>query len=311
MDRNELLQEIQSYLDKFRDLNINTFQRRMEDMNILNPYFGFKQMTEYQYHNGYGVNSIWMAGGAGDLHVKAHMFGYGGDERKYDTRNMTDRNLMGVRELVKTLYDRRIKDIERTQANPKLEELLPEIENWAKRCIRIAGKDFSVAVGYGRRQSDGPQPYHALVVCEKGDQIASIPLRQDEYGKLLCRVNHPLYGSSGEYDEFTPDNWKDKIHEALEGAVGLRINMERENSPVRNPEITVNYWGVYTITCEIDGQKQFRKPLKDGDRSDYICRKDISRGFYILEHRYDLAEKYFKNEIARARDRSETRSIGR
>ena len=297
MDRNELLQEIQSYLDKFRDLNINTFQRRMEDMNILNPYFCFKQMTEYQYHNGYGVNSIWMAGGAGDLHVKAHMFGYGGDERKYDTRDMTDRNLMGVRELVKTLYDRRIKDIERTQANPKLEELLPEIENWAKRCIRIAGKDFSVAVGYGRRQSDGPQPYHALVVCEKGDQIASIPLRQDEYGKLLCRVNHPLYGSSGEYDEFTPDNWKDKIHEALEGAVGLRINMERENSPVRNPEITVNYWGVYTITCEIDGQKQLRKPLKDGDRSDYICRKDISRGFYILEHRYDLAEKYFKNEI--------------
>ena len=311
MDRDELLKEIQSYLDKFDDLNINTFQRGMEEMNILNPYFGFKQVTEYQYHNGYGVNSIWMSAGAGRLQASSRMYGYGGDERNYTTANMTDRNLEGVREMVKSLYEKRMKDIERTQANPKLEELLPEIGEWAKRCIAIAGKDFSVAVGHGRRQSDGPQPYHALVVCDKGYQIASIPLRQDAYGKLMCRVNHPLYGSSGEYDEFTSENWKDKIHEALEGAVGLRINMEREDSPVRNPEINVNYWGVYTITCEIDGQKQLRKQLKDGDRSDYICGKDISRGFYMLERRYDLAAKYFKNEISLAMDSIQSRGMGR
>lgn len=311
MDREELLQEIQSYLDKFKELNINAFQRGMEEMNILNPYFGFKPVTEYQYRNGYGVNSIWMSAGAERLQVGTHMFGYGGEERKYSTQSMTDHNLEGIRLMVKSLYDKRMKDIELTQANPKLEELLPEIGDWAKRCIAIAGKDLSVEIGHGRRQSDGPQPYHALVVCDKGYQIASIPLRQDEYGKLMCRVNHPLYGSSGEYDEFTPDNWKDKIHEALEGAVGLRINMERENSPVRNPEITVNYWGVYTITCDIDGQKQLRKPLKDGDRSDYICRKDISRGFYMLEHRYDLAEKYFKTEIEMAKDQSRSQGMSR
>lgn len=311
MDRDELLHEIQSYLDKFEDLNINTFQHAMEDMNILNPYFGFKQMTAYQYHNGYGVNSIWMRGGAKDLQVKAHMFGYGRDERGYSTPNMTVRNLEGVRELVKTLYERRMKDIERTQANPKLEELLPTIDSWAKRCIQIAGKDFSVAVGHGRRQCDGPQSYYALVVCEKGDQIASIPLRQDEYGKLTCRVNHPLYGSSGEYDEFTPDDMKDKIKEALEGAVGLRINMDREASPVRYPEINVNFRDQYTITCEIDGQKQMRKPLKDRDRSDYICSKDISRGFYRQELRYDLVEKYFKNEISMAMERNQSKGMGR
>ena len=311
MDREELLKEIKAYQAKFKEWDINFFQHEREKMNILNPYFGYKPVSPYEYNNGQGVRSLWMAGDSNRMVVEARPRGYSGDEIRFETDKMTERQLDGIRVLLKTLCEERRKDIERTQANPILEEMLPEIGDWARRCIRIAGKDFSVALAKGRRQSDGPQSYQALVVFEKGHQIASIPLRQDEYGKLTCKVNHPLYGSSDDVDEFTLDNWKDKIREALEGAVELRINMDREDSPVRNPEVNVNYYGQYTITCEIDGQKQLRKPLADRDLGDYIRCRDVQRGFYLQERRYELAEKYYKKEIDLAMDNSQYRGVGR
>ena len=82
--------------------------------------------------------------------------------------------------------------------------------------------------------------------------------------------------------------------------------MEREKSPVRNPEIIINRWGEYHITCEVDGRPQGRKPLTKEDRMEIIRCRDISRGFYLDELKYDLANKYFNHEITLAKDRSQS-----
>lgn len=41
MDAEELKKEIQQYLDKFKELDINDYRHEQEEMNILNPYFGY------------------------------------------------------------------------------------------------------------------------------------------------------------------------------------------------------------------------------------------------------------------------------
>ena len=310
MDRNEILQEIKSYQHQFNELGINSFQHRYEAMNILNPYFGYKKMTNYEHNSGWGVNSLWMAIDDDRMIVKAHPRGYGGNEVKFETHNMSLRQLEGICELLKTLTEERLKDIQRTQSNPKLETLLPEIKEWAERCVKIAGKDLSVELGYGRRTCDGPYSYHALVVYDRGDQVGSIPLRQDKNGKLTYNTQRPLCGESG-YEEFTPVDWKDKIKAALEEISRCRINMDREDSPVRNPEVIVNYNRQYAITCEIDGQRQMRKYLNDNDRMDYLRCEDVAGGFYLQERRYELAEKYFKHEIEIACDCVQTKGMGR
>ena len=300
MDKTELLKNIQSYIDKFKELGINDFQHDLDRMNILNPYFGFDPVTERMYHNGYGVNSIWMGRGADRLQAEAHPYGYGRGVKQYSTLNMTDKNLEGVLQLAKTLYADRVKDIERTQANPKLETLLHNIEKYAGQCMDVAGKQYKVSLSVGRRVCDGAHKYHALVVEEDGWQVGSIPLRQDKWGKLLYNIQSPLNGSYDRDLEFTPDDWKEKIRESLEEAAGTRINPDRINSPVRNPHVAKNYNGQYFITCEIAGNTQCRKYLNDNDKLDYIRCKDISKGFYLGDLRYELAEKYFKSEIEMA-----------
>lgn len=312
MDREEILKDIQNwldgiqkYLDKFKDLNINSFQHELKEMNMLNPYFGYKEMTDREFNNGYGVRDIWMAAGANNLRVTAKPHGYMGKAVDYSSSDMNEYQLEGVYNMVKSLHDNRVKEIERTQKNPKLETLLPEIKDWAERHMAIAGSKYKVSLEFGRRQSDGNHPYHALVLEKEGWQIGSIPLRQDSYGKLTCKSQKPLCGETGGI-EFTPENWKDIISQTIQEIAGTKINMEREKSPVRNPEIIINRWGEYHITCEVDGRPQGRKPLTKEDRMEIIRCRDISKGFYLGELKYDLANKYFNHEITLAKDRSQS-----
>ena len=109
----------------------------------------------------------------------------------------------------------------------------------------------------------------------------------------------------------TAEDWKVKLQDAIERILGRRINMDRESLLVTDPVIARNYRDDYYITCSIDGQKQLRKPLKDDDRIDYVQKCYNCSEYYIDEFKFELAEKYFKTELALARDRSESRGIGR
>lgn len=311
MDRKELLNSIHSYLDKFKELNINNFQHEREKMNILNPYFGYKPVSSYEYNNGYGVRSLWMAGDSNRMVVEARPRGYGGNEVRFETDKMTERQLDGIRILLKTLCEERMKEIERTQGNPKLETLLPEIDKYAQRCIKAAGELFSVQLTKGRRQCDGPHEYHALVIEKEGWQIGSIPLRQDSFGKLTYNSQRPLCGESGDM-EFTPEDWQDKIKGALEEVVGGRIYMELANSPVSKVEVSKNYRDEFYISCKINGEQQLRKKLTDKDRSDYLSTKWNSTAYYLDVTKRELAEKYYKTEIMRSsQEQEQSRGIKR
>ena len=310
MDRNELLKEIKSYRDQFDELGINTFQHDDEKMNILNPYFGYGTLTTYQQNNGYGVRSLWMAKGDNRMVVDAQPRGYGGKEVSFETKNMTERQLEGIRVLLKTLCEERIKEIERTKTNPKLETLLPEIDAYAQRCMMAAGEKYSVTMGRGRRQCDGPGDYDALVVLEDGWQIGSIPLRQDKNGKLTYNYQKPLCGETGS-KEFTPENWQDKIKDAIECVIGSRIYMEKLESPISKIEVSKNYREDYYISCRINGEQQLRKKLEEKDKDSYLSTRWNSTAYNLEVAKYKLAEKYYKPEIELANSRTESRGIGR
>ena len=297
MDREELLKEIKSYQAQFKELGINNFQHGYEKMNILNPYFGFKNITSRDYNNGYGVGSIWMALDDSRMTVEAYPHGYSGNKVRIETDKMTERQLEGIRVFVKTLCEERREDIRRTQANPKVETLFPAINEYAQLCIRAAGEKYSVKLSKGRRQCDGPDEYHALVVKEEGSQIGSIPLRQDKYGKLGYNVQRPLYGAYDKDMEFTPENWKDKIKEAMEEIVGGKIYLELADSPVNKVVVDKNYKDEYYITCKINGEQQLRKKLQGRDKDDYLCTKWNSTPYYLEVFKRRLAENYYKSEI--------------
>lgn len=304
MDREELLNEIKAYQAQFKELDINNFQHGREKMNILNPYFGYKPVSSYEYNNGYGVGSLWMAMDDSRMVVKAHPRGYGGGEVRFETDKMSGKQLEGIRVLLKTLCEERMKDIERTQANPKLETLLPEINEYAQRCIKAAGELFTVQPSKGRRQCDGPHEYHALVIEKEGWQIGSIPLRQDSFGKLTYNSQRPLCGESGDM-EFTPEDWQDKIKGAIEEVVGGRIYMELADSPVSKVEVNKNYRDEFYISCKINGEQQLRKKLTDKDKSDYLSTKWNSTSYYLDVTMRKLAEKYYRTEIIRSSQEQE------
>ena len=90
MDIEELLKEIKAYQAKFKEWNINFFQHEREKMNILNPYFGYKPVSPYEYNNGQGVRSLWMAGDSNRMVVEARPRGYSGDEVRFETDKMTE-----------------------------------------------------------------------------------------------------------------------------------------------------------------------------------------------------------------------------
>lgn len=296
MNRNELLEEIKSYQAQFKELGINNFQCDNDKMNILNPYFGYGTLTGHQQNNGYGVRSLWMAIDDRRMSVEARPQGYAGKEVSFETKNMTERQLDGIRVLLKNLCEERIKDIQRTQGYPKLETLLPEINEYAQRCIKAAGEKYSVQLSKGRRQCDGPNDYHALVIEDEGWQIGSIPLRQDENGKLTCNSQRPLCGESGD-SELTPDDWQDTIKAAIEKIVGGCIYLELADSPVSKVNVDKNFRDEYYISCQINGEQQLRKKLTDKDRDSYLSIKWNSTAYYLDVIKRELAEKYYKIEI--------------
>ena len=310
MDRKKLLDEIQNYLDRFKELSINSFQCGYVTAEVLNPYFNFKDYTERHYTNGYGVRSAWMAGGSERILVEIQPNGWRGDEQRINTEQMTLKQLEGVHQLVKTLYENRLKEIERTQANPKLETLLPDIKGFAERCQKAVGELYSIELSKGRRQYDR-QDYHALVIEKEGWQIGSVPLRQKNDGMLTYNVQKPLGGEYAKDMEFMPDNWQLKIKEALEEIIGGRIYLEMADTPISKVKVDVNYRDEYYISCRINGVQQLRKKLLDKDKSSYLSVKWNSTPYYLEVEKRQLAEKYYKTEIELACDRSKFHGIGR
>ena len=297
MERTDLERQIQTLLNDFEPLYINTFRSNKDEMNLLNPYFGYGSKDNTDGLNTRGVQSIWMAAGVERLNIKVLPRGYGGDDKTLQTADLSNRQLDGVLALVQKLHTDRKNEIARVASNPPLQELLPKINDWAKRCIRVAGKEFSIELSEGRRACDSPQKYHALVVEKEGWQIGSIPLRQDKWGMLEYNVQVPLGGSYMNDFEMTPDNWQDKIKAAVEEIIGKRINMEYENSPAQNIVIDKNRYGEYYITCEIDGVPMRAKSLDFDDRDKYLANYLNHRTNDVEALKRELVAKYFKDSI--------------
>lgn len=314
MDRTELLQDIQSYIDTFRGLGINDYQSNSSEMNFLNPYFGFSDKGNSPY-DCRGVFSVSLFA-ADNINVHVMPRGYGGGTRDLRVADLSQRQLEGIHALVRRLHDDRLADIARTQAGPKLEELLPDISAWAARvesaARRLTGKPYEVRLTLGRRQCDGPDDYHALVIREGSrmtDQIGSVPLRQDRWGKIEFNLQKPLCGEWG-CEELLPKKWQEQLHGAVEGIIGRGIYM--------GPWGTVTSAYIYFspkdepyLCVDIDTLTQCSKKLSPADADAYrknlrsltrLGRENFARG---------LAERYYRTEIEQARSLTEERGLRR
>lgn len=110
---------------------------------------------------------------------------------------MTVEELAGVRDMLRFMVAEKKKELDEYSRNPPLDELLPEISRWAAEVAAAAGPQYKAEVCTGRRACDAAD-YKAIVVTDRGDQLGSIPLRQDRFGMLTYNIQIP---SSGQYAE--------------------------------------------------------------------------------------------------------------
>lgn len=113
-------------------------------------------------------------------------------------------------------------DTQQTVSNPKLEDIIPELERWAKKCTATAGAGYTARVDFGKRSCD-KEKYYAIVIEKDGMQLGTIPLRQDRYGKLSHNVQIPLCGEWDRDRELRMDNCLDLIRKGIESIIGEHI----------------------------------------------------------------------------------------
>ena len=188
---------------------------------------------------------------------------------------------------------------------------LDDIYNWAARCLKMAGMQYVLEFTHEPFPGNPSLVGHSLKIDKGAWFQGAITMYTDADGRLKYDVDKMLGGRYSMKESLTQDNFKDKIQEAVEYVLGRRINMDREAGLVTNPVIATNIRNEYYITCDIDGQKQLRKPLKNHDRDNFIQKSYNCNEYYLDEFKYELIEKYFKTELALARNQSESRGIGR
>lgn len=207
------------------------------------------------------------------------------------------------------MEDRIVKETASGQMD--LDSMLKDMEEWTRRCLRMAGSQYTHEFTHEPFPGNKALIGHSLKIDKEGWFQGAITIYQGRDGVVKCDVDRMLGGRWAINGGLTAEDWKVKLQDAIERILGRRINMDRESLLVTDPVIARNYRDDYYITCSIDGQKQLRKPLKDDDRKDYVQKCYNCSEYYIDEFKFELAEKYFKTELALARDRSESRGIGR
>lgn len=211
-----MISEIERYLSEFDNLDINTFQYH-EDIYKMNPYFGYRE-------NAYprGIHSIWMAAGYDRITVEILPRGYGSKEERIEGRNFNRKQLTGVYYYIKSLYERRLKELEEDGQNKSLDELLPEIGEFAQRCVDTLKANFKTEIKYGRRQSVS-YSYYSIIVSRGKDDYGYIRLIQDNFGALKYNVLIPGCGEYAKDIKFKYENMEDVIKEAISEIVGKKI----------------------------------------------------------------------------------------
>lgn len=312
MDAEELKKEIQQYLDKFKELDINDYRHEQEEMNILNPYFGYSPKPNYWTSDSRGIRDIWMSAGVERLALTVVPSNSSGKNLYLKTGDLTVKQLEGVHALVKKLHDDRLTEIARTGAYPQLDDLLPKVKELAALWSLAVAPKCEIKLGEGRRQCDGPGDYYALVVKKDGWQKGSIPIRQDKWGMLTYNVQIPLAGSYLNDMELLPEKLEEQLKAAVEEVLGHPVNLDRINRPLKDVVVDKKYRGNWYITCKIDGQQQLRKNLTPSDRDTYLYRKlNTSNEYYIDELKYQMAEKYYATEVELAQAKTANKTLNR
>ena len=65
--KNKLKEDISNDLQWLEDKGVNMFQYGAREMNLLNPYFGYRASADPNRLNEQGVHSIWMSAGAENI----------------------------------------------------------------------------------------------------------------------------------------------------------------------------------------------------------------------------------------------------
>lgn len=209
----------QEVLNNLRSLHINDYQHGLI-MNRMNPAFGYRDGDTTNGGGSRGVQDIWARNSVERICVETMPNGYGCKHVNYTFGKpypgskdveMTDTQREGVISFLQSLVDDRLAEIEKWKSNPNLEDIVDEIEAWAKEYVAKKDRTSSIRLVKGSRQCDGNcTPYYALLL----DNDASVPLFQDSQRRLLYRMQAPLCGQS-ECSEFDMTNYKEELSGAI------------------------------------------------------------------------------------------------
>ena len=226
MEREEILNKIQQCLDFMDKWDINTYRSGSRDMNALNPAFGYRNTDNTtNLSRVRGVMSIWMRNGAKDMTVHTMPRGYSGSDRDFKTRDLNDKQLSAILSMVQNVCKRELDKLKQAAMNPDLKDMVPHIQAWSKKCAAAVSPKHSSFVSLGKRAYE-TQKYHAILILEENDQIASISLKQDSSGKIWYNERTPLGGELAHDLELPVKSMFQSIKESFESLTNTTFSLD-------------------------------------------------------------------------------------
>ena len=220
MDRDKIMEGIRQDLQYMMMNNMPEYKFGMDmqqTTEVLCPLFGYRNEGSEKADIKVGLDHL-------AENIGIHIYPNESHYKYLRLKDLNEKQLTGIQDVMHHCVVNHYMDTQRTASNPKLKDILQELEGWAKKCVKVAGKEYTAYMDFGKRAYDS-EKYHAIVIEKSGTQTGTIPLRQDRYGKLTHNVQIPLCGEWDRDMEFRMDNCHTLIRKGIESIVGKHLHV--------------------------------------------------------------------------------------
>ena len=150
----------------------------------------------------------------------------GRNARRLNAADLDEKQLTAISSIIRQCLIERETRNRLAASNPRLKDILPVIEEWAKKCTVNYGNGYTARLDFGRKASENvSKPYHAIVIERNGMQMGTIPLRQNSDGEITHNIQIPFFGQA---DKDIPLPMKDSlmlVRKAISSIVGENISV--------------------------------------------------------------------------------------
>lgn len=289
--RRKVLEDIQSGLERMKQYGMAALRFECDEMNRLNPYFGFKDKDTSLDKQSKGVQSVWLGDKVEDIAVHTLPTGYAGKAKDYDISHLSHVQLVGINQWINNLCEEHIKNRVKWKENPVIESLAPQIQKVVNELLEREGKRYSLKWG---RDDDGKYQFS---IYENQMIKGTIPVMQLDNGKLEYNIWRPGLGQWANNLELKEETYYNQLKKGIERIIGKELPTEKRDR-ITNVVMFHGYNHVdMYICCKIEGHRQIAKRMSEADVEKVKELQQTKNWEDMRCFKQEMAQKYYRTEI--------------